>query len=314
MRLTIRPFHYADLDALIEIAMVSFAQEYAAQGGAPDDFAREIRSAARGRMIPLKLLTKLAGYRWGVMVAEVDGRVVGCGGYMGKEQVDLNNLMVHPDYRRRGIGQALLAARLTRLREMGVPLATASVLATNEASLANIHKQGFELFDQYAYWERPLPLPAVVASEPPLISRPAIAADRRRFMEIERQVSAPLWLEIQKSAADYYFPSRVAAWLNRFSSGQSWRRVFYQGERLVGFLLVQTGNGQNKGSLSRPVVADVDLALLPFMLVEAGEWLGQQGKQMIQLAAPTQRPEIAAQLEAAGWQMHDVWLRFVKRL
>jgi ribosomal protein S18 acetylase RimI-like enzyme len=313
MDLTIRFFRYADLDALIEIATVAFAAEYAAQGGTPDDFAREIRQAARGRMIPLKLLTKLAGYQWGVLVAETDGRVVGCGGYMGKEQIELNNLMVHPDYRRRGIGRALLQARLERLREMGRSLTTASILSTNEASLGNIRKQGFDLFDEYTLWETALPLSPETAASP-LTSRPITPTDKDRFLTLESQVSAPLWLEIQKSAVDYYFPSQGANWLARFSGGQGWRRVFYQGERLVGFLLAQTGAGQNKGSLSRPVVGDADLPLLPFMLAEAGDWLVAQGKDSIQLAAPGRRPEIATQLAALGWREQETWLRFVKRL
>jgi hypothetical protein len=199
------------------------------------------------------------------------------------------------------------------VRQLGYPLAVTSILSTNIASLGNIQKQGFDLFDEYTLWERSLPLP-LETNDSPLISRPITTDDKARFLELESQVSAPLWLEIQQTAADYYFPSRSATWLSRFSGGQSWRRVFYQDDRLVGFLLAHTGSGQNKGSLSRPVIDDSNLARLPFMLAEAGEWLTAQGKKTIQVAAPARRPEIAAQLTAADWQKQETWLRFVKRL
>ena len=55
MNLIIRPFHYTDLDGLIEIAAVAFAQAYAAQGGTPEEFAREIRPAARRPEIAAQL-------------------------------------------------------------------------------------------------------------------------------------------------------------------------------------------------------------------------------------------------------------------
>jgi ribosomal protein S18 acetylase RimI-like enzyme len=109
MDLLIRPFRTTDVDALAEIAVLSFAEEYEARGQTADSFARQIRMATRGRMIPFKLFTRLAGYKWAIFVAEVNGRIVGCGGYLGRKQVELANLMVHPDYRRRGIGQVPLS-------------------------------------------------------------------------------------------------------------------------------------------------------------------------------------------------------------
>jgi ribosomal protein S18 acetylase RimI-like enzyme len=317
MSFTIRPFHYTDLDALIQIATISFAEEYTIQGATPDSFTREIRLATRGRMIPLKLLTRLAGYRWAIFVAEVEGRLVGCGGYMGmgRAQMELSNLMVHPDYRRRGIGQALLETRLAHLRQDGYRLVTTSILSTNVASLGNIQKQGFELFDEYTLWEHPLPLPTdPLMAAAPLLSRLVAKKDIEQFKRLEGQIATPLWLEVQGSAADYYFPSWGASALNRFSGGQHWAHIFELENRVIGFLLAHASSGQSKGNLSRPVVADVGLSYLPIMLAEAANWLAQQGKETIQLSVPAQRMEIADQLTAAGWQKKETWLRFVKRL
>ncbi len=89
----------------------------------PDDFERETRRIFRWRMIPYKLLTALMGIKWEGYVAEVEGKVAGGGMYIGrKEQMAVTNLMVDPEYRRRGVGQALLEKRLERLSELGLSL------------------------------------------------------------------------------------------------------------------------------------------------------------------------------------------------
>lgn len=51
-------------------------------------------------------------------------------------------MMVHPQYRRQGIGQALLEKRLQNLVENGYPSVTTTILASNEASSGNVSKQG----------------------------------------------------------------------------------------------------------------------------------------------------------------------------
>jgi len=148
--MNIRPFRYTDLEALIRIAEVSFAEEYTARGETPASFARQVRMVARGRMVPFKMLSALAGIQWELFVAEVDGKVVGCGSNQGCKQTELSNLMVHPQHRRQGIGQALLEKRLQSLTEKGYPFVTTTILASNQASLSNVGKQGFEVFDRFS--------------------------------------------------------------------------------------------------------------------------------------------------------------------
>ena len=96
-------------------------------------------------MIPYHILTALIGVKWEGFVAEKDGKVVGGGMYMGRNnQMTITNLMVDPAYRRQGIGQALLIKRLERLSELGFPYVTAQVLDTNTALLAILKKTGFQ--------------------------------------------------------------------------------------------------------------------------------------------------------------------------
>lgn len=311
----IRPFRYSDLDALIKIAEISFADEYRLQGATPEGFIQQIRLITRGRMIPFRLLSALAGIQWQLLVAEVDGNVVGCGAYLGRKQMELTNLMVHPDYRRRGIGQALLIKRLQCLAEEGYTRVTTTILASNEASLGNVAKQGFAAFDRYSLYEIPLPFPQHVANTAGQItSRPIRKSDTAAFRAIEKHVINPVRLEVYGSAIAHYNPSFVDGLMNRLGGAQQWVRVFSQGEAVIGFLSARTSAVQTKGVLSRPIIADENLSYFPFMLQESATWFSQQGKKGMQITVADERQTLIEQLQHMGWDKIHSWVQLVKRL
>ena len=177
---TIRKFKYTDVDDFIRLSKISFAEESLAEGISPEDFEQETRRIFRWRMLPYRLLTALTGVKWEAFVAEKDGKAVGGGMYIGRNnRMTITNLMVDPEYRRQGIGQALLVRRLERLAERGFPFVMAQVLETNTASLANLKKQNFEVFNQYSVYERSLPLPkSEDSSLPPIAIREIRRSDR----------------------------------------------------------------------------------------------------------------------------------------
>lgn len=78
------------------------------------------------------------------LVAEEDGRVAG---YIGSQTVceesDMMNVAVHPDFRRRGIGEALVKALETELRVRGSHCLTLEVRASNAPAIALYEKLGF---------------------------------------------------------------------------------------------------------------------------------------------------------------------------
>ena len=78
------------------------------------------------------------------LVAEEDGRVAG---YIGSQTVceesDMMNVAVHPDFRRRGIGEALVKALETELRARGSHCLTLEVRASNAPAIALYEKLGF---------------------------------------------------------------------------------------------------------------------------------------------------------------------------
>ena len=78
------------------------------------------------------------------LVAEEDGRVAG---YIGSQTVceesDMMNVAVHPEFRCRGIGEALVKALETELRARGSHCLTLEVRASNAPAIALYEKLGF---------------------------------------------------------------------------------------------------------------------------------------------------------------------------
>jgi mycothiol synthase len=84
--------------------------------------------------------------RHGVMLAQVDGRYVGtCVGRVYPDGTGtIASLTVHPEYRGRGIGHALLQATLGYLRGRGAHSAVLYLDDRNEAALRLYLRAGFE--------------------------------------------------------------------------------------------------------------------------------------------------------------------------
>lgn len=316
MSLLIRPLRITDIDSLTDIAAISFAAEYEARGQTAASFSQQIRMVTRGRMIPFRLFTRLAGYKWAIFVAEVDGRIVGCGGYIGRKQVELANLMVHPDYRRQGIGRALLQKRLTYLAEAGYPYVTTTVLTTNTASLGNLSQQGFTPFDTYTILQKPLASTENHKwSDASLLSRQLTPTDKSIFTQIEAELTPPDLLAQQGSKVEGYFLSSGQRLLNRLTGSRFWARAFIHKGETVGFLAGRTATGQTSGMVGRPIVRDAHLHHLPAMLHEAETWLLQEDKKKVQLSLPVSRAHVGEELlHQYGWTETYTWVRLIKKL
>lgn len=61
----------------------------------------------------------------------------------GKKMMHLINLVVHPDYRRRGFGTLLLNQAMARARRYGLPMMIASVRESNTGMHVFLKKNGF---------------------------------------------------------------------------------------------------------------------------------------------------------------------------
>ena len=80
----------------------------------------------------------------GGLVALDGRRAVGYIGYLcAVDEYEITNVAVSPDYRRRGIGEALLSALLSQARENGIVRITLDVRVSNIPATSLYQKLGF---------------------------------------------------------------------------------------------------------------------------------------------------------------------------
>jgi len=316
--LNIRSMRPTDIDALIHLVTTSFAEEYRAQGVTADALAQQIRLATKGRMLPFRLLSRAAGIQWEMLVAEFDGKLVGSGGYAGRQKMELSNLMVLPAYRRQGIGEGLLLERLERLKAHGHTLVTTTILETNRASLGNVRKQGFSVFDQYTILEKALPLsgetPSGAEISSPLLIRPFTADDKDSFQKLETACASKTRLSIEGSQASAYLPSWGMRRFNTLTGSIQQSYIFSLEGEITGAVRTSTGRSQSSGFMARPLLLDDHSDHYMTIVRHIGQWFHAAGKTIIRVAVDTNQGQRLVNLQADGWQQTQSWLRLVKEL
>ncbi len=114
-KLILRPFVVADLPTILQIEQASFPSPW------KEGF----------------FLHELHNQYSRVLVAELEGQVVGhlwC--WFVVDEVQILNVAVHPRYRRRGIGKALLRDILAEARQGGVRSVSLEVRRSNASAIA----------------------------------------------------------------------------------------------------------------------------------------------------------------------------------
>jgi len=312
--LTIRKFVHTDVDDFIRLSKSSFADESIAAGITPEDFELETRRIFQYNMIPYKILAALMGIIWEGFVAEKGGKVVGGGMYIGRNnRMILTNLMVDPEYRRQGIGQALLIKRMECLSERGFPYVTAQVLDTNVASLANLKKQNFEVFNRYSVYECTLP-ESKDSTIPPVTIREINSSDRALFREYERRTTPPFVLHVNGSLETRYFLSGWQKIYVHYTRYTKWIKACISQRKTIGFIGADFQLHQRKGSLLQPVVTDENLQYLAAMIQNAGAWLEESGKESMIVEIPEERTQINEYLHDNRWKKLYTWLELIKWL
>ena len=152
---------------------------------------------------------------------------------------------------------ALLTRRIERMKERGFPFAMAQVLETNTASLENLRKQGFEVFNQYFILEHALPLPENKESRMlPISVREINRADKALFKEIAYKTTPGFVLEIKGCADTQYFLSGWQRIYTQFTRYSRWIKAVGASGEMIGFLCARFQAKQQKGLLLQPVVKE----------------------------------------------------------
>jgi ribosomal-protein-alanine N-acetyltransferase len=93
-----------------------------------------------------------------VIVHPADGRVAGYVIYWHiRDEVQINNIAVHPDFRWKGIGEAAMRLVLKEIREKGAVFASLEVRVSNTAAARLYEKLGFKVLGtRKGYYTNPV--------------------------------------------------------------------------------------------------------------------------------------------------------------
>ena len=157
MGVRIRPFRESDRERLREITAEAFdgvsidqniERKFGLVGGRDWKFRK-------GTAIRREVESNMDG----VLVAEVNGRVVGYITTSVNPETKIGhipNLAVHPDFQRRGIGRMLIEAALRLLRERGMEMAKIETLEQNIVASRFYPKMGFVEVARQIHYVKPL--------------------------------------------------------------------------------------------------------------------------------------------------------------
>ena len=128
-----------DLPAVLEIEAMSFSNPWS-----DATFRGEIQN--KGISFPM------------VIVHPADGRVAGYIIYWHiRDEVQINNVAVHPDFRGEGIGKASMRLVLKEVREKGAVFVTLEVRASNTVATHLYEKLGFKVLGtRRGYYTNPV--------------------------------------------------------------------------------------------------------------------------------------------------------------
>jgi ribosomal protein S18 acetylase RimI-like enzyme len=309
----IRNFRNSDLEGAARLVHLAFADPDLQEGGTPESVVARLSSLRRAH---IRILAQLLRYKLEMIVAEVEASLAGFVMITGRGQINLNTLMVDPQYRRCGIGAALLEESFHRVHSWGYRFATSEVLVNNLPSAKLCQKLGFEVYDTSTIYETPLPLSKSAEHMPSngITLRPVQDGDQATFTAIERSLASEVESTVRGSAARIYFPSLYRQLVDMREHKQSQAWAVEKDEQRVGFQYLHSSLGNPKSALTRPMLQDTYLNFLPSIVEMAGDWSSKLGKSTLRLEVPDKRPHLMDNLSTWTWQPSVGWLWLVKWL
>jgi ribosomal protein S18 acetylase RimI-like enzyme len=150
----IRDLRKSDLSDLLSLLLACFGKEFEISGLDPDHVSDMVNRVfgITGRLF-LGLMRLFGKEPLKLFVAEAGGRIVGTTMINLREKSGyISSVMVHPDYRRKGIAKTLMKNALDYIQKRKKRRAVLHVDSTNAPAISLYANLGFRTFDHSAYF------------------------------------------------------------------------------------------------------------------------------------------------------------------
>lgn len=221
---TVRALESADVEAVVEVANAIAAFDRSGEYVSMEDIVAAL--AAATDTLGLWSEGRLVGYGW------VDSPEV-----LGELSINQPKGGIHPEYRRRGFGGALLdwlTRRAVELREPGLKAAIdVEIQSINAGGLALVVAHGYQPTRYFSVMQRPYAEPIPAAPVP----------DGFTLRAFDPAYDEPLRLAHNEIFEDHWgtAPKDEAAWKTWFTGHRAFRpalsRLVFDGERIAAYTL-----------------------------------------------------------------------------
>ena len=288
----IRDLRKSDLNGLQTLFPACFTKELEIQGFDRDRLTRMVnRVFGTTGTIFLGLMRLLGKEPVKLLVAEADGKVVGTTIVNNRRQSGyISTVMVHPDYRRRGIATRLMTYALGYIRKRKKVRAVLDVDSVNTGAKNMYIKLGFKPFDQEMYLVRDTNPPHKPEEDSKVKIREFQKSDLDevyRLIQASEDSNSLRILDFNKKDLEIPFFQRM------FRFGTRKKLVAVIGDKIVGYVEVGYTTPKEAGRINS-VEADSEAKsfyIEKLLIVAANDEIVKAGIPRIRLTAMTAKKE-----------------------
>jgi len=301
--LIIRDFRREDLDDVLECSKASFVEELEIQGFDPDVWKEIVRRrfSFSGRILfgffklfdkePIKFF-----------VADVNGKVAGTAMVEKRGNIGyVRTVMVHPDFRRKGIATELMKTAINYVRKGKFAKVILHILSTNNPSKSLYHKLDFKKFEESVYMAADVDSLTSLERAEGIQVRDFQKSDIHAVYELIRSSRDPNWLK----AYDFKENDLKTSLWNRIIRMSTLKKIVAVKDRkIVGYASFSYTTAKEAGRI-RNVDVFPDLALkgIEEELIRVGiDFVKSSGTKTVLVTAPLAKEGFIKRLEALGFK------------
>jgi ribosomal-protein-alanine N-acetyltransferase len=298
-----RDLRKSDLSDFLGLLQTCFAEEFEFSGFDPDHVSEMFnRGFGRTGRLILGLMRLFGKEPLKLLVAEANGKIVGTTIVNNQRKSGyISTVMVHPDYRRKGIATRLMTDALSYIRRRKMARAVLHVDSTNATAKSLYSKLGFKTFEHSAYFVRE----TGSAHVPENVSKVKI----RKFEKDDLNQVYDLIKASEDSNSlrifDFTKKDLTTPFLQRiFGFATQKKLVATLGDRIVGYVEATYTTPKQTGRIDSITVnsEEMSLGIEKLLIEEASKEIAEGGIRRIRLTAPTAKQELTETVKNLGFK------------